>query len=393
MNGVPENENCLIVYKFPQPWHVHLEKKLSLVWGINRLYARDILLKSGSSGLIREINNVVQGSSVKLVMFDTDYFAPVDVEVIQHVTPRVGRVLLTFDDLLLHERNVLTARVCDLVLTCDPISALRYQEEGIEASYMPLESSKEIYFRKEVPVDIDVLFFGSSDKADRKIYLDYLENQGVAVRVVGGASSFLSTDELVECISRSKVVLNFSKTGVVPDLTPGGSKYPTTFYQFKGRVIEAGLCGTACVSEYAPGLSLLFEEDEVPTFRSPEECFQQVKRLLENDGVREEVSAKLQSKVLNCYEDSARMPALVSAISRMRRRAFNIDQVPTWYWRTTLRERCWLLLRRPVTALNELARFLIQGAVSPLLRIRMTLEIACWIPARALRRFFSRVTQ
>ena len=35
-------------------------------------------------------------------------------------------------------------------------------------------------------------------------------------------------------------------------------KYLNFQYQFKGRIIQVGLCGTACVSEYAPHHNLLF---------------------------------------------------------------------------------------------------------------------------------------
>ena len=43
-------------------------------------------------------------------------------------------------------------------------------------------------------------------------------------------------------------------------------------YHLKGRIIQSGLCGTLCVSEYSPGQEVIFNENDLPTFQSKEEC-------------------------------------------------------------------------------------------------------------------------
>ena len=43
-------------------------------------------------------------------------------------------------------------------------------------------------------------------------------------------------------------------------------------YQFKGRIVQAGLCGTACISEYAPHHNLMYKNDELIQFSTKEQC-------------------------------------------------------------------------------------------------------------------------
>ena len=44
------------------------------------------------------------------------------------------------------------------------------------------------------------------------------------------------------------------------------------FYQFKGRIIMTGLCGTLCVSEYSPGAEIFFNKEQIATFYTENEC-------------------------------------------------------------------------------------------------------------------------
>lgn len=379
-------DDCLIVYKFPQRWHWHLEKKLSQAFRIHRLYAREALLESGSVGLVKEINDIVQKTSAKIVMFDTDYFAAVDADVIRSVSPGAIRVLMTFDDLVLHDHNAITASACDLVFTSDPVSALRYREKGIDAEYMTLEASKDVYTAKDLRRDIDILFFGSLKKADRKLYVDYLVNHGLEVCVIGGEHGEVSMEELVDYINRSKIVLNLSKTGAIPDALYGQTHYSHTYYQLKGRVIEAGLCATPCLSEYAPSLELLFTESEVPMFRTPEECFAKATELLKSETLRLGYASRLHDKVMRCYEDSAQMPLLLEAVSRARRCDMSTGTVPVNYWRSAFGARVWLLARRPLVAIREVLHFLARGPARPTIRVALCLEQLVRLPARLWRR-------
>ena len=49
---------------------------------------------------------------------------------------------------------------------------------------------------------------------------------------------------------------------------------------WKGRPIEAALCGTLCISEYSPASEIIFDKNEIPTFYTKEECVEILKKLL-----------------------------------------------------------------------------------------------------------------
>ena len=61
-----------------------------------------------------------------MVFFSVDFFYGVDLRFVLGISSGVKKVLLTFDDITLHEFNSITATGCDLVLTADPISVLKY---------------------------------------------------------------------------------------------------------------------------------------------------------------------------------------------------------------------------------------------------------------------------
>ena len=54
-------------------------------------------------------------------------------------------------------------------------------------------------------------------------------------------------------------------------------------YQLKGRIVQTGLCNTACVTEYTPHHDLLYKSDELLQFTNKEECLDILKNLLNNE--------------------------------------------------------------------------------------------------------------
>jgi len=289
-----------------------------------------------------ELNRVITDSSATVVFFSIDFFYGIDVEFISGISGSVKKVLVTFDDLSLHSFNSITATSCDLVLTADPLSRLKYIEKGIDAVYFPLESSKAIYRNLGREKKIDVLFFGNTKLADRQYYLDYLMEKGLRIEVYGETTSYLDVNELVKKICESHLVLNFSKTGYLGN-EPVQESHHRCLWQVKGRIVEAALCGTVCVSEYAPSTELLYSEDELPTFRNPEECFILLKSLLSNDKAREEIARKIYDRTVAEYEDEPIMSCVENALSKHEgmqdQRDMDLLLTPYWYRRLRLRVR------------------------------------------------------
>ena len=65
--------------------------------------------------------------------------------------------------------------------------------------------------------------------------------------------------DLVKLINESRIVINFSKNEFLKSKYLGSKKYKS-YYQFKGRIYQSGLCGTACITEYSPAHELIFKE-------------------------------------------------------------------------------------------------------------------------------------
>ena len=253
-----EAQICILLFKSKTRWADHLIRKLSLEFSVFPIYALPQIREYGFGTLLKNLNQEIVRRGASCVFFSVDFFPSIDVRFIQGVNPSVKKVFVTFDDCVLHPFNSISAARCDLVLTADPISVLKYQEKGIPAEYCPLESSAEIYKPAEVEKKQGVLFFGARTKSNRQKYFEYFKERGIVVKVVGVDSSFLNLDDLVQEINSAKIVVNFSQTDRLDANVSDVFHAYDKLFQFKGRIIEAGLCRTACISEYSPAIPLLF---------------------------------------------------------------------------------------------------------------------------------------
>lgn len=104
-------------------------------------------------------------------------------------------------------------------------------------SYLPLWTPQDtrIFFRDETPRDIGLSFIGSTARyADREGALAALAQAGIAVTKGGGQrEDRLPIETYADMLRRSQITLNFSKV-FAPEVPS---------HQFKGRVLEAMLCG------------------------------------------------------------------------------------------------------------------------------------------------------
>ena len=333
---------CILLLKLPKKWDEHLVRKLSLLYSVQVIYALPVIKEGGHSGLIRKINHAVINDNLRLVLFCIDFYAGMDHQFITRITKTVKKVLVTFDDTLLHDFNAITSAACDLVLTADPISVLKYQEKLIPSCYMTLEASEKIYRNQGNIKKNDVLFFGVLGKADRKDYIDYLSSRGINVRIVGGESGYVSTETMVDEINNSKIVINFSKTDRLSQQVWDMNFALKYRLQFKGRIIESALCGTPCISEYSPSIPLLFRDGEVPMFSNPSDCYKLVDRLLKDEDERQIISSKQYSTVLHNYSDCAQVEIIRQAIGELDKKVNSNSReidIPFWYRKMVLRKR------------------------------------------------------
>jgi len=247
------------------------------------------------------------------------------------------KFLLRGDDTDQHEMHSVTAGACDLVISHDPLSVLKFKEKGYEAYMINFEMSNLKNNRSQK--EIDVLFFGNVTP-DRKEFLDYIINESISLKNVGHDEHIvgLPQEELIKMISKSKIVLNFSKTRTTSVKRHSSESIYRYYYQFKGKIYLTGLIGTACVSEYSPGQEIIFKEDELPTFFTKEECVKILKKLLTNNELLEKYTNKFTARVHELWDDKKNFEPIYKAIEKTEHRRVKLIRFPYWYMRIAAKQ-------------------------------------------------------
>ena len=309
-------------------------KKFSNYYDIEHLYLNNYKDKNFTQ-IIYDINNLIKLKKIEIVVFDVDYFKFINLFFIKEINSK-KKILWTGDDFELHEMNSITASGCDLILSHCPLSVLKYKEKGYQAYILQGEKGERVENFGHEKKEIDVLFFGTLTP-DRKEILNYIKNEGISLKNVGheekDSKSEISEKKMLELISKSKIVINFSKSRTSLVSSYGSESIYKFFYQFKGRIMLAGLNGAACVSEYSPGQELLFTEDEVPTFYLKEDCVSILKKLLNNDELLSKYTNKLASKVYNLSDDKKSFEPIFNAIEKLNHKRVELITIPYWYLR------------------------------------------------------------
>ena len=331
-------KKALAIFKYPRHhWNIPVIQRFSNYYDTESIYISDIKNKNFIE-IINEINNLIKSSNIEIVIFDVDYFKFINFFFIDKINSK-KKILITGDDFELHEINSITASACDIVLSACPLSVLKYKEKGYQAYFIPFESGK---INKNNSIkEIDVLFFGELT-SDRKELLSYIVKEGINLKNVGynSISSKLSDDELLKLILKSKIILNLSKSRSALSIKNYSSDNIFKFYyQFKGRIWDAGLNGVACVSEYSPGQEIFFKEDEIPTFFKKEDCVKILQNLLKNDELLLKYTNKFTSKVHDIFEEKKNFEPIYNAIEKkMSHERVKLFQFPYWYLRIAAKQ-------------------------------------------------------
>lgn len=370
--------SVLFVSKMEQRWHALFREKFARHYNVRTVYIRDHVLERGYVGFVDWLNDHIRQTGSVIILLDVEFFLGFGLDLILGITRDVKIVLATFDDIACHEVNYINACGCDLVACADPLAVLKYREKGVSAELLFLENSRDLFDEFQgVVKDIDVLFFGDLTKGGRRALIEGLVARGIEVMVHSSPlNGELSYRELAHLISRAKIVLNLSRTHAAMG-RPEVFVPVSSFLQFKGRVIEAGLGGAACVSEYAPSIEYLFGHEPVLMFRTVDECAAMIRGLL-NDPVRlGELADRLRTAVLERFEQAAQVQRLVDVIERS---APAVKAIPMWIpyrYISAIAGARFLAVRRPLGAwLRDFVSFLLNASVYPVrLRLLAVLEI------------------
>ncbi len=96
------------------------------------------------------------------------------------------------------------------------------------------------------------------------------------------------------------------------------------------------------MSEYSPGIELLFNKEEVPVFFTKEECVKIIKNLLSNEELLNEYKNKFSKKSLDLFEDKRTFEPIYDAIEKMNHNRVDLIKIPYWYLRISIKQ---ILLR------------------------------------------------
>ena len=328
-------KKCLLILKWPIPTQKFLINKFSKFYETEHLFISDFKNKNFSE-IVDEINNFIELKNIKIVFFDVDFIKFINLFFIKKIN-NVKKILMTFDDFALHEMNAITANACDLVLSHCPFSVKKYEEKGYEAFFMPCESDGNILKNYDLEKEIDVLFFGELT-SDRKEFVDFIAENGISIKKIGHNTQFVSDEELAKLISKSKIVLNLSRSKGRSVINYASEDVYKFFYQWKGRVIMSGLCGTLCISEYSPGQELMFYGNQFPTFYTKEECVKILKNLLNDKKLLAEYTTRFCSKILEQCEDKNNFELIYHEIEKKNHRKVKLIKIPYWYRRISAKQ-------------------------------------------------------
>ena len=329
-------KKVLIIFKYAHQWNLNVIDKFSNYYDTEFLYISNFKNRNFTE-TVNDINNLIKSKNIEIVVFDVDYFRFINFFFIKKINSK-KKIIMIGDDSDQHEFHAITANACDLVLNSDPLAVLKYKEKGYEAFFLHFESSK-LSKNNESKKEIDVLFYGHITP-DRKIILDYIAKEGISLKNVGHEDNItmLPQDKLLNLISKSKIVLNLSKTRSTVLLNYASESVYKFYYQFKGKLMVAGLHGAACVSEYSPGQALLFSEEEVPTFFTKEECAMILKKLLNNDELLTKYTNKYTSKICDLFEEKKSFEIIYNAIKKSNHRKVELIKIPYWYLRMSAKQ-------------------------------------------------------
>ena len=333
-------KKVLIIFKYPHAWNEHVINRFLIYYDTEFLYISNFKNKNFTE-IVEHINNLIKLKNIEIVVFDVDYFKFINFFFIKKINSKI-KIFITGDDFEFHEFHSVTASACDLVLSQCPLSVLKYKEKGCEAYLSNMEFSN-ISNNNNYKKEIDVLFYGHITPERRNI-LNYIVKEGINLKNIGheGNVTGLPKDELLKLISKSKIVLELSKSRTSFVKNYASESIYKFYYLYKGKIIVAGLKGAACVAEYSPGTELLFSKDEVATFFTKEECVKILKKLLNNKELLEKYTNKFTSKVYNLYEDKKNFEPIYKAIEKPNHRRIELIKIPYWYLRISAKQ---ILLR------------------------------------------------
>ena len=310
------------------------------------IFLFQILLKKNNKEIIKLINTTIKNKKISIALFEGDHISIINFDFINSIESK-KKGLILFDDFMYHETNAITGKACNFILSGCPHSSLKFKKKGYQSLFMPMESDGNIFKKYEnFQKKNDVLFFGDANR-HRRPYINYIRDNDIDIKHVSRENpATRSHHDLVKLINESKIVINFSKAEFLKRTYFGSKKYKS-YYQFKGRIYQTGLCGTACITEYSPAHDLIFKDDELISFKTKEECVKILKKILNDSKTLENYSKKFHQKCLE-FDDKNYIKKIIQFLESIKFNSPNVKTskyFPFWYKWIFVKQRLWLRYR------------------------------------------------
>jgi spore maturation protein CgeB len=195
------------------------------------------------------------------------------------------------------------ARLYSHVITTEPTAVERYRQLGgspILTQFAATPSDGPGPVTDEAAYRYDVTFVGG-DHPWRSWLVEWLGRNGVRVECFGAgfANGRLSYAEMEEVFRTSRINLNLSNSRqhdtrflLASPLNYVAARGPKAGEQIKARHFEIGMAGGCQLSYYAVGLEdVLRIGEEIAIYATPEDCLQQIHRLLDDPDRRMAIAA------------------------------------------------------------------------------------------------------
>ena len=338
-------ETILIIFKQPRWPQEFIISKFSQNYKVEHIFISNLLKKSNKE-IIKLINTTIKNKKISIALFEGDHISIINFDFINSIEVK-KKGLILYDDFMYHGINAITGKACDFILSACPHSSLKFKKKGYQSFFMPMESDGNIFKKYEnIKKKNDVLFFGDANR-HRMPYINYIRNNNISIKHVHQNQPTTKTHhDLAKLINESKIVINFSKAEFLKRVYFGSKKYKN-YYQFKGRIYQTGLCGTACITEYSPAHDLIFKDDELISFKTKEECVKILKKILNDSKTLENYSKKFHQKCLE-FDDKNYIKKIIQFLESIKFNSPNVKTskyFPFWYKWIFIKQRLWLRYR------------------------------------------------
>ena len=268
---------------------------------------RDDVLKLGISRARIKILEGIDSFNPDLVMvsfFSNNY--ELSPEFLKKIPPKAPLVVLAGDDEIYGTwQTIYFTQSANAVMTCDFAGQTLYEQLSIPAVYFFFPSLDFMATLQVEEKTIDVSFVGNCEKADRSNYINFLRENGINVATFGRGSEnqFVSRNEYLNIISKSKVNLNFTKTDVHPEIL-NKEPWRANIRQLKARALEISKMKSFCLSEFSEDIRRVFAiGSEIDVFYDKEELLSKVKFYLKNNEKREKMASLAFDRVKRDYDN------------------------------------------------------------------------------------------